>query len=54
LYVRGAALGLPRIPNPTDEDVDKWHAKYVSEIQRIFETYKDRVPEYKSKMLIIE
>lgn len=54
LYVRGKPLELPHIPNPTNEDIDKWHEKYVSEIKRIFDTYKIRVPRYANKTLIIE
>lgn len=53
LYVSGQPLGLPKIDNPTMEDIEKWHAKYVAEVRRIFETYKDRVPEYKDKTLKI-
>jgi len=54
LYVRGAPLNLPVIKEPTDEEVDKYHAKYVAEIVRIFEKYKGRLPEYKNKELVIE
>ena len=51
LYVRGKPLGLPHIPNPTDEDVVKWHATYCSEVKRIFDSYKEKVPAYKHKTL---
>lgn len=53
LYVRGKPLDLPRIENPTDEDVNKWHKKYIEEVTRLFETYKKKVPLYKDKKLII-
>lgn len=36
------------------EDIDKWHAKYVSEVERIFNTYKTALPLYKDKELRIE
>lgn len=36
------------------EDIDKWHAKYVSEVERIFNTYKKALPLYKDKVLNIE
>ena len=52
--MRGSPLGLPRIENPSDDDINKWHGKYVSEVQRIFEKYKTRVPEYKNKKLLVE
>ncbi|CAE7420688.1 DGAT2 [Symbiodinium microadriaticum] len=50
-------FGLP-IPRkhkePTDEDVDKWHAKYVAEVRRIFDKNKHKVPLYKDKVLVTE
>lgn len=54
MYVRAPPMGMPHIKNPTDEDVDKWHKKYMDEISRIFEKYKHRVPHYADKELIIE
>jgi hypothetical protein len=44
---------MPKIENPTQTDVDYWHQKYCSEVTRIFNTYKERVPEYKHKQLRI-
>jgi len=54
LYVRGKPLGLPYIPEPTDEDVNKWHAKYCEEVTRLFNDYKEKVPAYKHKKLYID
>jgi hypothetical protein len=54
LYVGGQPLGMPQITNPTQEDVDKWHKIYCREVQRIFDTYKERVPGYKHKKLVIK
>lgn len=53
LYVSGQPLGLPHIKDPTQADIDKWHAKYCQEVKRLFDTYKERVPEYKHKQLEI-
>lgn len=53
LYVGGQPLGMPHLPNPTQEDIDNWHAKYCDEVRRLFDTYKERVPQYKHKKLII-
>jgi hypothetical protein len=36
------------------EDIDKWHSKYVSEVERIFNTYKKGLPLYKDKKILIE
>ena len=54
LYVIGKPLGLPYISNPTQEDIDKWHAIYCEEVRKIFEMYKERVPMYKHKKLYID
>lgn len=54
VYARGPMMGLPHIPNPTNEDINKWHAKYCEEVNRLFETYKEKVPMYKNKTLQIE
>lgn len=53
LYVSGQPLGLPHIAHPTRADIDVWHAHYCKEVIRIFDTYKERVPMYKHKKLII-
>merc|ERR1711988_37673 len=39
-YVRGRPLGLPHIPEPTDKDVDHWHAQYCEKLDQLFERYK--------------
>eukprot|EP00560_Eucampia_antarctica_P003255 CAMPEP_0197840574 /NCGR_PEP_ID=MMETSP1437-20131217/45681_1 /TAXON_ID=49252 ORGANISM="Eucampia antarctica, Strain CCMP1452" /NCGR_SAMPLE_ID=MMETSP1437 /ASSEMBLY_ACC=CAM_ASM_001096 /LENGTH=338 /DNA_ID=CAMNT_0043450205 /DNA_START=103 /DNA_END=1119 /DNA_ORIENTATION=+ len=54
LYVRGKPLGLPHIPEPTDEDINKWHAKYCDEVSRLFNENKDKLPAYKNKTLHID
>lgn len=54
LYVSGKPITIPHIPEPTSEDVDKHHAIYVKEVERIFETYKKRVPLYQNKKLVID
>ncbi|KAJ8600759.1 hypothetical protein CTAYLR_006095 [Chrysophaeum taylorii] len=38
----GEPVALPTIPNPTSEDVDKWHATYVDALRRLFEDNKSR------------
>lgn len=53
LYVSGMPLGIPHIPNPTQMDIDKYHDLYCAEVQRLFEKYKEKVPEYKHKSLHI-
>ena len=54
LYARGRPLGLPHISDPSDEDVAKWHKKYCDEVTRLFNTYKEKVPMYKHKQLLID
>jgi len=54
LYVRGKPLGLPKIAEPTIDDIEKWHERYCQEVTRLFESYKEKLPEYKHKQLLIE
>jgi hypothetical protein len=54
VYARGRPLGMPHIPEPTDEDVDRWHAEYCSKLKELFDAYKGRNPDYKHKELMIE
>jgi len=53
-YARGRPLGLPHIPEPTQEDIDKWHAVYCKQLVELFEKYKGANPDYKHKTLFIE
>jgi hypothetical protein len=39
--VVGKTIALPKIDNPTKEDVNIWHKKYISELQRIYEEHKE-------------
>jgi 1-acyl-sn-glycerol-3-phosphate acyltransferase len=38
--VFGTPIPVKKTPNPTEEDIEKLHAKYVNELQRIFNKYK--------------
>jgi len=53
-YARGRPLGLPHIAEPTQEDVDKWHAEYCKKLVELFDKYKGSNPDYKHKTLFIE
>mmetsp|Transcript_3473 Transcript_3473/g.4329 ORF Transcript_3473/g.4329 Transcript_3473/m.4329 type:complete len:102 (+) Transcript_3473:1-306(+) len=53
IYARGRPLNMPKIENPTAEDIDKWHKKYMEEVQRLFDTYKGLRPDFKDKVLTI-
>ena len=52
----GKPLGIPStpVPEPTVEQIDHYHDKYLSEVKRIFETYKKFNPDYKDKTLQFE
>lgn len=54
LYARGRPLGLPHIAEPTQEDIDKWHAKYCEEVVKLFDGNKEKHPLYKHKKLYID
>ncbi|CAM9131828.1 unnamed protein product [Chrysoparadoxa australica] len=36
LHARGRPLGMPHLESPSQEDIDKWHAKYVEEVKRLY------------------
>lgn len=38
--VVGASIQLPRIAEPSAEEVARWHAVYVAELRRVYESYK--------------
>lgn len=38
----GKAIELPHIENPTSEDVDKYHAVYVDNMQKLFDKFKGK------------
>ncbi len=42
--VTGPPLVLPKIASPTDGDVDEWHARYVSALKQLHDTYAPRFP----------
>ncbi|KAL4169495.1 hypothetical protein KRP22_010414 [Phytophthora ramorum] len=51
--VVGEPLDVPHIENPTQEDVDKVHAKYFSVLQEMFDKYKDEVGCGDYKLILI-
>jgi 2-acylglycerol O-acyltransferase 2 len=54
IYVRGKPMGMPKIEGePTQQQIDEWHGKYVAEVQRLFETYKHLRPDFKGKTLVV-
>jgi len=36
----GEALELPHLPDPSDEQVAEWHAKYIAALQALFDAKK--------------
>jgi hypothetical protein len=55
LYVRGAALGLPKVADEeiTDALIEKWHSKYIAEVERLYMTYRVHNSDYAQKPLEI-
>ena len=45
---------MPHIENPTDADVEKYHALYVSKLVELFDRYKKFNPDYADKQLAVE
>ena len=40
--VLGEPLQLPRITEPTDEEVAHWHAQYIERLTALFDRHKAR------------
>lgn len=53
-YARGRPLGLPHIPEPSDEEVELWHSRYIEQLVELFDKYKGTNPDYAHKELCIE
>lgn len=56
LCILGKPLGVPATPiaEPTQEMIDALHDKYLAEVQRMFEAYKQYNPDYEHKALKFE
>ena len=56
LGVLGRPLGIPETPiaEPTHAQIDSFHDKYLAEVQRLFDTYKQHNPDYAHKALKFE
>eukprot|EP00554_Chaetoceros_debilis_P002465 CAMPEP_0194087558 /NCGR_PEP_ID=MMETSP0149-20130528/25568_1 /TAXON_ID=122233 /ORGANISM="Chaetoceros debilis, Strain MM31A-1" /LENGTH=338 /DNA_ID=CAMNT_0038770943 /DNA_START=6 /DNA_END=1022 /DNA_ORIENTATION=- len=53
--VAGEPLDLPKIEDPTREEVKKWHDKYMAELTKIFEEHKcDAYGEEEGKTMKLE
>jgi hypothetical protein len=54
--VLGKPIGIPSAPkeDPSQDEIDKYHEIYVSEVTRIFEQYKKTNPDYANKTLEFE
>eukprot|EP00947_MAST-08B_sp_MAST-8B-sp1_P005545 g5545.t1 len=56
VVVIGRPLGMPAEPiaEPSQEQIDEWHTKYLDELTRIFEQWKKLNPDFKDKTLHFE
>lgn len=54
VYVRGRPIDLPHIPEPTKDDIDKWHRVYCAKLLELFDAYKSKNPDYAHKSLLME
>lgn len=51
VVVIGKPMELPHIPEPTEEDVNKYHQAYINKLQELFDKHKG---EYGSKDATLE
>lgn len=49
----GKPIQLPKIENPSNEEVDKWHSAYMERLQEHFEEYKKKYAYDKEKKLLV-
>jgi 2-acylglycerol O-acyltransferase 2 len=55
LYVAGKPIEIPKIAEPSQDEIDFYHKKYVAEVVRIFDTYKNQAGKlYEEKSLFID
>eukprot|EP00123_Amoebidium_parasiticum_P020522 comp51583_c0_seq1/m.47675 comp51583_c0_seq1/g.47675 ORF comp51583_c0_seq1/g.47675 comp51583_c0_seq1/m.47675 type:complete len:438 (-) comp51583_c0_seq1:312-1625(-) len=52
--VVGRPVECPKIDNPTEEDVEKYHAMYVANLVEVYNKYKDvHAPQRKQSMVLV-
>ncbi|KNC73785.1 hypothetical protein SARC_13658 [Sphaeroforma arctica JP610] len=50
----GKPIELPKLDNPTQDDVDKYHQEYIDALKDIYNRWKqDLAPDRKSSMNIV-
>jgi hypothetical protein len=52
--VVGNPIDLPKIPNPSEQDVKYWHSKYYSELISLFESNKKSITSFENASLILQ
>ena len=49
----GEPMELPKIEEPTKEDIEKWHGAYIAKLQELFEANKVKAGAGKDAVLVI-
>ncbi len=50
--VVGSPIEVPKIENPTKDDLDHWHAKYVDDLKKLYETFNPIYGDKNVKLVI--
>lgn len=50
----GAPLPIPRIPEFTQGDLEKWHAAYLAALKELYEAHKDKYFQNRKEELVIK
>lgn len=50
----GAPIDVPKIEEPTNEDIDRWHDVYVQALVKLYDEYKDKYDKDRKRELIIK
>ena len=49
----GAPIDVPRITNPTREDIENLHEKYVTALRELYDKYRYKYSHYPDTDLVI-
>ena len=52
-YLVGSPIHLEKVENPTQEEIDAIHKKYVDSLVKLFYTYRDKYADPKAELTIL-
>lgn len=52
-FTVGKPIDVPKIPNPTAEDIDKYHKIFVDELTKLFEEHKTKYSKNQEELNLV-